>query len=177
MLTKIRSLLLGLSLITVAGLLALYLYVQMGKGEAIFGGSDGTLPPTDFASLIHPSGDNGYLLCPTELCRNAEADGPAPLFEVGATILRQAIVDFTDDMPTIRTHRFDIRTSQFDFLERLPGEHLPTVISIRVLPDTAYTSRLAIYCTKPIGDIGRESHSERVERWVRLIGSRLNSAQ
>lgn len=177
MLNKIRSLLLGLSLMTVAGLLALYLYVQMGKGEAIFGGGEGTLPPTNFAGLTHPSGVDGYLLCSPELCSSAEVDGPAPTFDVDATVLRQAIVDFTEDMPTIRTHRFDIRTSQFDFLERLPGEHLPTVISIRVLPDTAYTSRLAIYCTKPIGDIGRESHSERVERWIRLINSRLGSNQ
>ncbi|MEX0297531.1 MAG: hypothetical protein AB3N28_00575 [Kordiimonas sp.] len=175
MFEKIRSLLLGLSLITVAGLLALYLYVQMGKGEAIFGGGEGTLPPTNFAELTHPNDNEGYLLCSTDLCTKAEPDGPSPIFDVDATTLRQAIVDFTEDMPTIRTHRFDIRNSQFDFLERLPGEHLPTVISVRVLPDTAYTSKLAIYCTKPIGDIGKESHGERVDRWLRLINSRLNN--
>lgn len=174
MLNKFRSLLLGLSMITIAGLLALYLYVQMGKGEAIFGGSEGTLPPTNFTELQHPIGETGYLLCSAELCSKAEPDGPAPMFDVDATILRQAIVDFTDDMPTIRTHRFDIRNNQFDFLERLPGEHMPTVISVRIIPDTAYTSKIAIYVTKPIGNIGREPHSARAERWVRLITSRLN---
>ncbi len=174
MFDKIRSLLLGLSLITVAGLLALYLYVQMGKGEAIFGGGEGTLPPTNFAELTHPNGVDGYLLCSEDLCTKAEPDGPSPVFEVDATTLRQAIVDFTEDMPTIRTHRFDIRNSQFDFLERLPGEHLPTVISVRILSDTAYTSKLAIYCTKPIGDIGKEGHGDRIDRWLRLINSRLS---
>lgn len=173
MLTKIRSLLLGLSLMTVAALLALYLYVQMGKGEAIFGGSEGTLPPTDFTTLDHPNTQEGYLLCPDDLCAKAMSDGPAPRFNVDAQKLRQAIVDFADGMPTIRTHKFDIRTSQFDFLERLPGETMPTVISVRILPDTAYTSKLAIYSYKPIGELGRESHAERVERWVRLINSHL----
>jgi len=173
MLNKIRSLLLGLSLIVVTGLLALYLYVQMGKGDAIFGGSEGTLPPTNFMSLDHPNSQDGYLLCPETLCTNAQADGPAESFNVDATTLRQAIVDFAEAMPTIRTHRFDIPNSQFDFLERLPGEHMPTVVSIRILEDSAYTSKIAIYCFKPVGTINRESHQERVDRWIRLITSTL----
>lgn len=175
MLTKIRSLLLGLSLFTVAGLLALYLYVQMGKGETIFGGGEGTLPPTNFETLVHPNDHAGYLLCPADLCSQAQTDGPAPTFNVNANILRQTIVDFADSMPTIRTHRFDIRNSQFDFLERLPGEHIPTVVSVRILPDTAYTSKLAIYSYKPVGKVGKEGHAERTERWLQLINSHLNN--
>lgn len=171
MLNKIRSLLLGLSLITIAGLLALYLYVQMGKGEAIFGGGEGTLPPTNFSALAHPNEQDGYLLCDESLCRGSNADGPAATFTVDATKLRQAVVDFTDGMPTIRTHDFDIRNNQFEFLERLPGDSLPTVISMRIISDTAYNSKIALYIFKPIGSIGREAHAERADRWIRQISN------
>lgn len=174
MLNKIRSLLLGLSLITIAGLLALYLYVQMGKGEAIFGGGEGTLPPTDFTALAHPNEYEGYLLCDESLCTGSQADGPAATFPVNSTALRQALVDFSDGMPTIRTHRFDIRNNQFDFLERFPGDPMPTVVSVRIIPDTAYNSKIALYIFKPIGDIGKESHPERADRWIRQISNILS---
>ncbi|MBL4838041.1 MAG: hypothetical protein JKY34_10730 [Kordiimonadaceae bacterium] len=175
MLEKIRSILVGLSLIVIAGLLGLYMYVQMGKGSDIFGSQAGALPATNFDTLAHPSSDTGFLLCPDDLCVAAETDGPAATFNVNATALRQALFDFRDSLPTVRNHHVNIRLNQFGFLERLPGEHLPALVSIRILPDTNYTSKIAIYSIMPLGDAGRETDQERVERWVRQITAQVSA--
>ena len=173
MLEKIRSILVGLSLIVIASLLGLYLYVQMGKGEAIFGSKEGSLPPTNFEELTLSETDSGYLLCPKALCVKAQTDGPAPSFNVSALELRALIANYKDSQPTVRTHHINMRTSQFDFLERLPGQHLPALVSLRILPGTKYTSQLAIFSEVPVGDAGDETDQERVERWIRQISNFL----
>ena len=169
MLEKIRSILVGLSLIVIASLLGLYLYVQMGKGEAIFGSKDSSLPPTNFEELTLNEPGSGYLLCPKSLCAKATTDGPAPVFSVSALELRAFIANYRDSLPTVTTHHINMRTSQFDFLERLPGQHLPALVSLRIIPGTQYNSQLAIFSNVPLGNAGDETDQERVERWVRQI--------
>jgi len=166
MLEKIRSYLLLISFIVIAGGLMLYMYVLAKGDSSMFGGSSGTLEATDFQTLTFTAGDKGYLLCDADLCSNAEADGNAEPFNIGAVSLRQILADYTDAMPTVRTHNFDFRKSQFDFVERLPGETYPTVISVQVLPVTALSSKLVFYSYKPIGKSTAEDHHERAERWL-----------
>ncbi|MFC3052436.1 hypothetical protein [Kordiimonas pumila] len=166
MLNKFRNLTVGLSLIILVGLLGMYLYVQAGKGEAIFGSTSGSLEPTDFESLVYPSAVPAYLICPESLCRNAVTDTATPTFNMDTAALRQKVVDYADSMPTIKTHSFNIQSNQFDFLERLPGEHFPSVVSVRILEDTPYTSQIAIYSYKPVGDGSDNDHRDLVERWI-----------
>jgi hypothetical protein len=78
-------------------------------------------------------------------------------------------------MPTIRTYRFDPASGQFDFTERLPGEAIPAVITIKVMPVTDYSSQLVIYSRKPVGDSGPTEHQDRVDRWLRILGDRLKT--
>lgn len=173
MLERFRSAAIGLCLLVILGGLVAYFIVQSGGGEKLFGGGDGSLPPTDFTVLAEDGTTGAYLLCPQDLCQSSLANGPAPQFPVSAAILRQTIADYADNMPTIRTFRFDPVSSQFDFTERLPGESLPAVITVKVLPDSNYSSRLVIYSRKPLGENRDGEHQERVERWLRVIGDRL----
>ncbi|NVJ69740.1 MAG: hypothetical protein HWE08_05265 [Alphaproteobacteria bacterium] len=175
MLEKFRSLAIGLCLLAIAAGLAAYFMVQMGSGEKLFGGGSGTLPPVEFESLTYDGTEPGYLLCPDDLCTTATANGPAPRFEVNARTLRLALADYTDNMPTIRTFRFDPAANQFDFTERLPGESFPAVLTVRILDKGPYASELVIYSRKPVGDNEPGEHEKRVNRWINLLTSRLGS--
>ena len=177
MLDRFRSLVVGLSLIVVIGLLSLYFIVQLGGGEDVFGGSDGNLPPVDFTSLDYSPEDNGYLLCPPEACGAAIADQVAPVFRVDAGQLRQLFVDFADSNPTISTFRFNLVTNQFDFTERLPGQTFPAVITVKIIPVDAYTATAAIYSRQPVGSSDKEDHTDRVSRWLRVLLSATGAPQ
>ncbi|WP_417459854.1 hypothetical protein [Kordiimonas sp.] len=173
MFEKFRSAAIGLSVLVILAGVGLYILVQTGGGDKIFGGKEGTLPPVDFHALNRAFDDPSYLLCSKDLCANAEVDGPAPRFEVDAQTLRLALADYTDNMPTVRTFRFDPMANQFDFTERLPGESLPSVVTVRIIDKGNYASEMVIYSRTPVGDSNAEDHEERVTRWIRMISSRL----
>lgn len=169
MIDRFRSLVVGLSLIVLMGLVALYLIVQIGGGEDIFGEADGSLPAIDFATLDYSTEDNGFLLCQPSLCANAVPDGPGPVFQMDAGRLRQQFADLADSNPTIKTFRFNLPANQFDFTERLPGQTFPAVITVKVIEMDAYTSTVALYSRQPVGDSKKQDHADRVARWIKLL--------
>ncbi|WP_262694216.1 hypothetical protein [Kordiimonas aquimaris] len=171
MLDRFRSIVVGLSMIVLLGLVGLYLFVQVGGGEELFGDNEGSLPVVDFRTLEYSDADNGYLLCSPELCEKAQPDGPSPIFQMDAGRLRQLFADFSDSNPTIKTFRFNLPASQFDFTERLPGETFPAVVTVKIISLDAYTSTAAIYSRQPIGDSNRSDHVERVSRWIKILTS------
>ncbi len=172
MFEKFRAAALGLSVLVILGGILAYIMVQSGGGK-ILGDRGGNLPPVAFETLERSFDASSFLLCAKTLCLAAEVDGPAQRFEVDVQTLRLAIVDYADNMPTVRTFRFDPVLNQFDFTERLPGETLPAVITVRILDIDPYASELVIYSRTPLGDSSHEDHEERVARWLRLIRSRL----
>lgn len=169
MLDRFRSLIIGLCLIVVIGLLALYFIVQVGGGEDVFGGREGSLPPVDFTALEYTPENNGYLLCPPDTCGDAVADSITPTFPVDVGQLRQLFVDFADSNPTISTFRFDLVANQFDFTERLPGQTFPAVVTVKLVRVDAYNSTAAIYSRQPVGRSQKSDHSDRVNRWLRVL--------
>lgn len=174
MIEKLRSYLLIICVVVIALGLGLYVYVlSKGDGE-VFGGSSGNLPPTSFETLAYQIGDEGYLLCSPNLCENADADGNSEKFDVDATTLRRIVADFTDADPTIKTQNFDFRISQFEFLERIPGQTFPSVISVRIVPETDYSSRLVFYSFKPVGKSADGEHRDRAARWLSSLHDIVN---
>jgi len=175
MIEKIRSYLLMLSFIVIAGGLMLYMYVLASGDNSLFGDSDGNLQPVDFETLAYAIGDDGHLLCDAGFCGQASADGGAEIFNIGASRLRQLIADFSDNQPTIETHNFNFAKNQFDFLERLPGETFPTVIAVRIEPINAFSSNLMLFAYKPVGSNSRESNQQRAERWMANLQDRATA--
>jgi len=171
MLEKFRTYLLMISFLVIAGGLMLYIYVlAKGDGEA-FGGIKGTLQPTDFTSLTYAVGDSGYLMCSLSLCAAADADADAEPFNLSASKLRQILADYADTSPAVSIHDFDFRNNQYDFVERLPGQTFPNVISVRVIANTDYTSRLAYYSYRPVGSSDAEDHRQNAARWIAELHS------
>ncbi|RMB02665.1 hypothetical protein [Eilatimonas milleporae] len=178
MLDKFRTYAIGLSAIVFIAGIAFYAYVSMGGGGGLFGERGAALTDVDFATLDYTGDDPAYLLCPADLCGTAVPDADAPVFNVPAQTLRRAVADFTDNMPTINTLRFDLARNQFDFTERLPGQSFPAAITVRILEGGRIASglprsRLVIYSRQPVGQSSKQDHRDRVERWLRLIEARL----
>lgn len=169
MIEKFRSIVVGLSMIVLLGLVGLYLYVQVGGGEDVFGEGGGQLPAVNFKTLAYSGDSTGYLMCSIDLCENAISDAPSPIFQMDASRLRQLFIDFSDSNPVVKTFRFDLTTNQFDFTERLPGETFPAVVTVKIMPVDAYTSTAAIYSWQPVGDSARQDHADRVARWLRIL--------
>jgi len=174
MLEKIRSYLLMISFLVIAGGLMLYMYVLAKGDSGILGGKEGTLQPTDFASLSYSVGDTGYLMCSTPLCSVADPDANEELFNLDAGRLRQLVADYADSLPTVTVHSFDFRLSQFDFIERMPGKTFPTVISVRIIRDTDYSSKLAFYSYKPVGSSTANDHQQNAARWITDLHARAD---
>lgn len=169
MLDRFRSIAIGLSVIVVVALVSLYLVVQIGGGEDIFGESEGSLPPVQFAQLTYNADDAGYLLCPQSACDVAVPDGVSPIFSVDQGRLRQLLVDFADSNPTVNTFRFDLQANQFDFTEKMPGQPFPVVVTVKIIKLDAYSSTIAIYSRQPVGSSDKSDHMARVTRWLRVI--------
>lgn len=173
MLDRFRSFIIGLSLLVIMALMAMYFIVAVGSGEEIFGDKDGTLPKVDFATLIYSPDFTGYLACDADRCPNSVADSPPPVFEIGAPALRQFLVDFADARPTVDVFRFDLPANQFDFTERLPGQTFPAVITVKIISIDAYRSTALLYSRQPVGDSDKQDHSDRVVRWLAMIRNQL----
>ncbi len=175
MLDKFRSVLIGVSLFVIAALGGFYLYVQAGGGESLLGSKEGTLVATDFSTLEYPNNYNGYLLCSNDDCPVANSDDNSPVFDLNVSGLRQLIADYADSYKAIKTRSFDFRINQFEFTEKLPGQTFPTVISVKIVQETPYTSKLIIYAYKPVGSSAKNAQKETVERWISLLQTKAPS--
>lgn len=169
MLDKIRSALIGASLFAILALGGLYMYVQIKGGESIFGNTEGTLQPTNFSTLNHPNEHEGFLVCVPEECPKAEIDEIPIIFKLSAPDLRQLVADFTDSYSNINAINFDFAKNQFEFTEKRPGKPFPTVVSVKIVAVTPYSSQLMMYAYKPVGETSRQQNQETVERWISLI--------
>lgn len=169
MLDKIRSALIGVSLFVILALGGLYMYVQVKGGGSFFTSEEGTLEATNFATLIHPNDYEGFLVCTPDICPKAEIDEIPETFQLSPAKLRQLVADFTDSYHNINTLSFNFATNQFEFTEKLPGQPFPTVISVKIVEVTPYSSQLVIYAYKPVGSSSHEKNRNTVERWIGLL--------
>ncbi|MCK0069105.1 MULTISPECIES: hypothetical protein [Kordiimonas] len=169
MLDKIRSALIGVSLFVILALGGLYMYVQIKGGDGLLGNEEGSLEPTNFSTLSHTTSDDGFLLCSPDICPNAEIDEIPETFQLSAAKLRQLVADFTDNYSNINTLSFNFAANQFEFTEKLPGKPFPTVVSVKIIEVTPYSSQLVIYAYRPVGDTSKAQNRETVERWLSLM--------
>jgi len=173
MIDRFRQIAIFVSLIVIVGLAVVYMLVQTGGGDTLFGEKEGTLEPVNFATLSYTPEGNAFLMCDKETCPQAQADGPTIRFEASAADLRKIMADFVEETPTVRVHGFDLATSQFIFLERMPGADFPSVVTVKVLDMGPGLSGLVFYSHQPIGDSSKVDHADRAVRWTRMITDRL----
>lgn len=165
MLDKARTILIGLSLLVAGALIFLIM------GDFDLGSGSGSLEPVDFATLDHKGGGEmpAYLLCHNEDCPNAFADGGALNIGAPSSALVTALRRLSEEQPHIHLRTFDPVKQQFEFLERLPAEKLPSVVVVALKDLPLERTRVTLYSYKPLGDSAYRDHAERINRWTGLI--------
>lgn len=170
---KLRARAISISLLIVAiGGLGWFLVVS-DKDGSLFGENlqNGTLDKVSFATLVPDT--NSYLLCPANLCRGGSPDGETAIYDVGVAGLSRALFAYTDRHAGITLRERDLMNWQFDLSEYAQGENFPHVITVKFIPIREDKSTIAIYSRSVVGSSDKETHRERVERWLRFIEAAL----
>lgn len=164
----IRYIAIALSVVVVIAGMAL-LFMSPAQLGSLFGEVE--LENINFDTLERTSNKNSYLLCSPEQCPYANADGPAPTFNVPPERLRTILLDFADKNPNIQTFpdRMNLELQQFDFIERTPAMRFPDLITVRIYPTDDGGSSIAIYSRSAYGQSDFNANQNRVTRWIAII--------
>ncbi len=166
-LDKARSYSLTVSLLIVgAGVLA-WFYITSSGGEALKGAHSGSLQVINFQTL-KPKPD-GYMVCTANACLDGAMNAQAKNYPVSRSKLSQALFNYTDNNPNIKTFRTDLKAWQFDLTENIPSEKFPHVITVQFISLSPSQSSLNIYSRSELTSSNAELHKERVERWLRFM--------
>lgn len=164
---KIRVLVIASSLILL-GLGALLLHPKAGSLLTEYFGK-GELPPVEFENLEPSLATNHFLVCPENLCRVAQTNHQAKVYEASVGELRDAMLSHLDASPYYRRRSMNLSIQQFEFTERQPMMRFPDVITMRFLELEEGRSTVAIYSRSVLGygDSGR--NQSRVERLLEVL--------
>jgi uncharacterized protein (DUF1499 family) len=143
------------------------LYGREKSWEALFGSPD--LGPVTFATLIHTSRPNQALLCPPDLCKEAQLDMIPPVYAVSVDDLHRAFrriiaaeprSERVDENTLARTERYVIRTKLMRF---------PDTIRVQFVDLGSNTSTLAIHSQAQIGYSDYGVNRARIQRWLKAL--------
>jgi uncharacterized protein (DUF1499 family) len=119
----------------------------------------------DFANITRSGKPNDFLMCPKDLC--ADADAQAPVFPLSADELRAALHASLQNEPHLT--RMDETTSAERYVQKTALMRFPDTISVRFIALSATTSTIAIYSRSRLGYSDLGVNKARVERWVAAL--------
>ncbi len=126
----------------------------------------------DFATLELAQSPNQFLVCPAEFCR-AKPHRVAPVYEIPATVLREAWFKVVSREPRITMLANDDPLLEAEFVQRSNVFKFPDRITVRFLPLAGGRSTLAVYSRSVFGYTDLGANQRRVERWLRNLGKEL----
>ncbi len=144
-------------------LAALFLVVLAAPTYA----QDGDPAPVDFAQLQRRGTPNEYLVCPTDVCRSAEPDRPAPTFDIPVAQLQERLVALLATLP--RTRILVDCDAHLVVEQRSLIFRFPDYIDVRAIAIDASRSTIAIYSRSKIGFYDFGVNKRRVEGWLRKL--------
>lgn len=168
---------------TFAGLVLLgaaALSVALVRGDESFGiarfwekvAGPADLGPVDFTTIRRSPTGNDALFCPSALCGAAPVDGVAPVFEVPAARLREAV-------RLIEANDFDVAVLAQDdaklqdrYLARTALMRFPDTINVRFI-DLGQRSTLALHSRSQLGSKDFGVNRARLEGWIRQLREKL----
>ncbi|MDP4823997.1 MAG: DUF1499 domain-containing protein [Aestuariivirgaceae bacterium] len=122
----------------------------------------------DFANITRSGKPNDYLLCPPDLCANADAQ--APVFAAsGETLLKATLALVAENV--IGEEGFAFR-----YVTRTPLMRFPDTVSIRILELGETQATLGIYSRSLIGHSDLGANRARVETLIARLQKTLKPA-
>jgi uncharacterized protein (DUF1499 family) len=135
--------------------------------HGLFGSPD--LGSVDFATLKRGANPNDALICPRDLCPQAQADAEPPVFPVPAARLRSIMSEVALGEPG--TSLLDRGPRQDRYLVRTRLMRFPDTVVVEVFDRGEDASTLALYSRSQIGRSDFGVNRRRLERWVARIGT------
>jgi hypothetical protein len=124
----------------------------------------------DFATLKRPGSPNTYLLAPEGLCREAKADGAAPVYDVTAGRLRSEFLGLAIAEPRV-SHTLADETGLYDdFVVRSAVLGFPDLVSVKFLDVGKGRSTLALYARAVYGRWDLGVNRSRTQAWLKRLG-------
>ena len=126
----------------------------------------------DFAALTRPSSPNTYLLAPEGLCRTAERDGPAPVFDAAPDAVFAAAERAVRAMPRVSEVAADADRRAIGFVARTKLMRFKDDVDLLVVPQ-GDGAALAAYSRSRVGQSDLGANKARVEALVAAVRDRL----
>jgi len=135
---------------------------------------DGLLPPGDyrtvrFENLILTSKPNQYLVCPPDLCIEAEAHQESPQFNYTADDLRAAFE--TVVLGSKAVTKMAERAETLDVVARTPFVRWPDWVTVRFISLGENKSTLAIYSRSVYGSSDFGANKRRITNWLAKLSA------
>jgi uncharacterized protein (DUF1499 family) len=135
--------------------------------QGLFGSPD--LGPVEFATLKRRSTPNDALICPRDICPQAQPDTEPSVFPVPSAHLRSLVSEVALAEPG--TSLLDRGPQQDRYLVRTQLMRFPDTVVVQVFDRGQDASALALYSRSQIGSSDFGVNRRRIERWVARIGT------
>jgi uncharacterized protein (DUF1499 family) len=135
--------------------------------QGLFGSPD--LGPVEFATLKRRPTPNDALICPRDICPQAQPDAEPPVFPVPSAHLRSLVSEVALSEPG--TSLLDKGQEQDRYLVRTRFMRFPDTVVVQVFDRGQDASTLALYSRSQIGSSDFGVNKRRLERWVARIGT------
>jgi len=135
--------------------------------QGVFGSAD--LGSVDFATLRRRTNPNDALICPRDICPQAQPDAEPPVFPVPADRLRSLVSEVALAEPG--TSLLDRGPRQDRYLVRTRLMRFPDTVVVEVFDRGEDASTLALYSRSQIGRSDFGVNRRRLERWVARIST------
>ncbi|MBM1174582.1 DUF1499 domain-containing protein [Microvirga arabica] len=135
--------------------------------QGVFGSPD--LGPVEFAALKRRTNPNDALICPRDICSQAQPDAEPPVFPISGDRLRGLVSDVALAEPG--TTLVDRGPQQDRYLVRTRLMRFPDTVVVQVFDRGPDESTLALYSRSQIGRSDFGVNRRRIERWVARIGT------
>jgi uncharacterized protein (DUF1499 family) len=134
--------------------------------QGLFGSPD--LGPVEFATLRPRATPNAALICPRDICPQAQADAEPPVFPVPSARLRSLVSEVALSEPG--TSLLDRGPQQDRYLVRTRFMRFPDTVVVQVFDRGQDASTLALYSRSQVGRSDFGVNRRRIERWMARIG-------
>ena len=135
--------------------------------QGLFGSPD--LGSVDFATLKRRTTPNDALICPRDVCPQAQADAEPAVFPVPGARLRSLVSEVALAEPG--TSLLDRGQEQDRYLVRTRFMRFPDTVAVEVFDRGQDSSTVALYSRSQIGRSDFGVNRRRLERWVARIGT------
>lgn len=149
-------------------LIILMVFVMFGCAE----------PPVqvDFENLPIVETPNFYTVCPPDYC-NYEPSEISPVFAVNVNKVVEAWKKVIEKQPRISILAEDNESYQYTYIQRSKLFRFPDTINVKFIPLENNHSTLAVYSQSKYGYSDMGVNKKRVDSWLDLLSSELETVR